>query len=365
MSIQLDAQTAHGRLRRALATLREAECSAVTLFAEIMRRRLFRELGFASIHIYAGEALGFSRSKTYQFIHLAESLGKLPRLKAGLESGKLSWTKAREVVKVATPKTEKRWLEIAASKSRRELEDQVALSRASRDRAQRDPGQGELLANPSVAEAAPSQAAPLQAMSPQAVPPQAVSPQAAPPQAVPPQAAPVQSLSLRLEPMQRARFDSLVEALMKRHHRSREEIVLMAMEAMLAGGKKYTRVDSGTPYQVIVHQCETCAASAVGPERRTLSAVERAQVECDLTVLEPGKRNRRSIPPSRRRAVLLRDGHRCRVRGCGRASFLEIHHLKARSRGGGNREENLIAICSTCHAHLHERGGESVPLSKL
>ena len=38
MSIQLDAQTAHGRLRRALATLREAECSAVTLFAEIMRR---------------------------------------------------------------------------------------------------------------------------------------------------------------------------------------------------------------------------------------------------------------------------------------------------------------------------------------
>ncbi len=84
MSNHLDARTAHGRLRQALVALREAECNAVTLFAEILKRRLFRELGFATIHLYATEALGFSRSKTYEFIRLAESIDKVPELKAGI-----------------------------------------------------------------------------------------------------------------------------------------------------------------------------------------------------------------------------------------------------------------------------------------
>ncbi|MBC8367262.1 hypothetical protein H8E52_07625, partial [bacterium] len=51
--------------------MRKAESAAVTLFAEILRGKLYRGLGYASIHLYAEEALGFSRSKTYEFIRLA------------------------------------------------------------------------------------------------------------------------------------------------------------------------------------------------------------------------------------------------------------------------------------------------------
>ena len=116
-------------------------------------------------------------------------------------------------------------------------------------------------------------------------------------------------------------------------------------------------MDAGTPYQVVVYQCETCAAKAVGPERSVLSAAESAQVDCDSQVLKPGQRNRRSIPPSRRRAVLLRDGHRCRVRGCASTGFLEVHHIKPRSEGGSNELENMIVVCSNCHRQLHEHGG--------
>ncbi len=356
MSKQLDAKTAHECLRQALAALREAECNAVTLFAEIMKRRLFRELGFANIHLYASEALGFSRTKTYEFIRLSEALDKLPMLKASIESGKLPWTKAREVVKVATPTTEQRWIEIADKKNRRELEAQVILSRARRSKPKGNPAQRELLA---------------EAHSTAATPPS---------ETAPPAAAPVQSLTLRLSPMQRARFDALVEKLMKRFHCGREEILLMAMEAMLDSGERASacdrtaqrgaplrgdsspRGDSGTPYQIVVYRCERCAESAIGSERRRLNTAEKAQVECDCKTLEPGKRNRRSIPPSRRRAVLLRDGFKCRTQGCGSASFLEVHHLRARGKGGGNDEQNLITLCSGCHRHLHERGGMGAPL---
>ncbi len=365
MSKQLDAKTAHDRLRRALAALREAECNAVTLFAEILKRRLFRELGFANIHLYASEALGFSRTKTYEFIRLSESLNKLPQLKASLESGKLPWTKAREVVKVATPHTEQRWIEIAAKKNRRELEAQVVLSRARRNKQKRNSAQRDLLAEAPATAARP------------------------PVESAPPAAAPVQSLTLRLSPMQRARFDALVEKLMKRLHCGREEILLMAMEAMLISGAKPVsgekaahtetlahcakparsdsspRGDTGTPYQIVIYRCETCGQSAVGPMRQPLSMAETAQVACDCRTLEPGKRNRRSIPPSRRRAVLLRDGFRCRTRSCGSSGFLEVHHLLARGKGGGNDEGNLITLCSSCHRHLHGHGGKAAPLSEL
>ncbi|MBC8367390.1 HNH endonuclease [bacterium] len=116
-----------------------------------------------------------------------------------------------------------------------------------------------------------------------------------------------------------------------------------------------TRVDGASPYQVIVQQCPTCESKTVGPERSQLNAAESAQIDCDSRMQEPGRRNKASVPPSRRRAVLMRDRHRCQAKGCRSTNFLEVHHLTARKRGGDNSEQNLITLCSRCHQHLHER----------
>jgi 5-methylcytosine-specific restriction endonuclease McrA len=51
------------------------------------------------------------------------------------------------------------------------------------------------------------------------------------------------------------------------------------------------------------------------------------------------------------RQVLERDGWRCQ--NCGRIQNLQVHHLKFRSRSGADSEENLITLCTTCHAALH------------
>ena len=321
-----NAESIHERLLAALVAMRKAESAAVTLFAEVLKGKLYRELGYASIHLYAEAALGFSRSKTYEFIRLAEALDELPKLKDQIESGELPWTKAREVVKVATPETEREWLALAENKSRRELEKEVVKSRARRDCAKGE-GQAKLLE---------------------------VDHQA-------PVAAPVQSLTLRLSPLAKARLEAMLEKLMKKHHCDREQVLLMALESLLG---ESTRVDSGgSPYQVIVQKCPECESKTVGPEHRRLSAGESAQIDCDSSVLSLGKPNKASIPPSRRRAVLIRDKHRCKAKGCRSTSFLEVHHIKPRSRGGDNREENLITLCSSCHRHLHERESFRLPES--
>ncbi|MBC8368052.1 HNH endonuclease, partial [bacterium] len=228
--------------------------------------------------------------------------------------------KAREVVKVATPETEQEWLVLAESKSRRELEQEVVQSRARRDHAKGE-GQAELLET--------EQPTPV--------------------------AAPAQSLTLRLSPLAKARLEAMLEKLMKKHLCDREQVLLMALESMCS---ESTRVDSGrSPYQVIVQKCPACKSKTVGSECRLLSEAESAQIDCDSSLLAPGERNRASILPARRRAVLQRDGHRCQTQGCRSTSFLEVHHLKPRSLGGDNREDNLITLCASCHRHLHERGG--------
>ena len=113
-----------GFLRSSLATADEAQQCAVLWFAEVMRRQLYRELGFSSIYQYAMQGLDFSRSRARDFIRLAKKLDELPAVRAAVAEGKLGYTKAWEVVDVATPETEDRWFEVAEG-PRKNLVDEV------------------------------------------------------------------------------------------------------------------------------------------------------------------------------------------------------------------------------------------------
>jgi len=52
-----------------------------------------------------------------------------------------------------------------------------------------------------------------------------------------------------------------------------------------------------------------------------------------------------------RNQVLSRDGWRCQ--SCGAMSNLEVHHLEFRSHLGEDSADNLITLCSGCHAQRH------------
>jgi len=54
-----------------------------------------------------------------------------------------------------------------------------------------------------------------------------------------------------------------------------------------------------------------------------------------------------------RQQVLRRDGWRCQ--SCGAMSNLEVHHKEFRSHSGHDSDENLITLCTPCHAYVHRR----------
>ena len=55
---------------------------------------------------------------------------------------------------------------------------------------------------------------------------------------------------------------------------------------------------------------------------------------------------------SRRKAVLHRDNYTCQC--CGKKNCrLEVHHIRFKSNGGTDDEENLITLCEDCHKGVH------------
>jgi hypothetical protein len=69
-------------------------------------------------------------------------------------------------------------------------------------------------------------------------------------------------------------------------------------------------------------------------------------------------RRTRSIPPSLRRALTLRD-HGCTFPGCTHDRFLHGHHIQHWLHGGATTMNNLSLLC-THHHHLVHEGGWSV-----
>jgi hypothetical protein len=51
--------------------------------------------------------------------------------------------------------------------------------------------------------------------------------------------------------------------------------------------------------------------------------------------------------------VLLRDQHCCQVPGCRHATFVDVHHLRARDDGGNHKPDNLLTLCGAHHRACH------------
>jgi len=121
-------------LRSALAMLEAAQQAALLWFHEVLTRKLYLELGYASMELYAAEALGFSPNRTSQFLKLARDLDRLPPLKEAVAQGRLEWTKAQQVGRIASPRTAERWVEAAEKSSRRELARKVKAAKLAQER---------------------------------------------------------------------------------------------------------------------------------------------------------------------------------------------------------------------------------------
>ena len=91
----------------------------------IRERRGYEKFGFIDIYYYAEERFGFSARKTRYLLQLGQKLRDLPQLRKALEEGRLGWTKASRIARVATSEDEAMWLDSALSLSVRELDRKI------------------------------------------------------------------------------------------------------------------------------------------------------------------------------------------------------------------------------------------------
>jgi 5-methylcytosine-specific restriction endonuclease McrA len=347
------ARQAHKAILSTIKTMEKAKQHAVLWYAEIKKRRLYRELGYPTMGLYAKQALGFSETRASDFSRLADRLEQLPKLRGALEEGEIGYTKANQVASVSNKENEAAWLAEAQRSSRRELGQKI--KRAKRKAASATKGQAELLPIP-------------QEKQPAAV-------------------GPVRQ-SVEFTPEQFARYEALLEKIARNGAAlpgDRAEMLLELLASYLENvgrenepekaeqnrtetSKNFRRRKSGEaeaadqtmstspPFQIHLHQCPGCRSTTVQTSRGelTVSPATAQRAACDARTSHPGKRNTAAIPPRTRRLVLSRDRHRCRRPDCTNTRFLEIHHRVPRELGGSNDAENLITLCAGCHQLLHE-----------
>jgi len=114
-----------------------SRCAALARAGGATRRELSRaagglvgirgweRLGFARLADYAVERLGVSGRELQDLARVDAALRSLPRVDAALAAGRISWTKARLLARIATAEDEGRWLGVAKALSARALSREV------------------------------------------------------------------------------------------------------------------------------------------------------------------------------------------------------------------------------------------------
>ncbi|HEX5098910.1 MAG TPA: hypothetical protein VFV94_05395 [Polyangiaceae bacterium] len=339
------------------------------------RSGVHARLGYASFDEYTERLFGYGPRLTRDKLRVAEALEELPETARDLQTGAISFSHARELTRVATPSTETEWLEAARGRTVREVEhlvsghrpgslpDDVPDSRLKRHMLHLELS-GEVFATFREAVAKIRREAG---------------------ESIDEEAALLLLCRQALEGNRDPGRSSYQIALTVCEHCRRAtqqgrgeaievgpEIVEMAecdgqhighVDALSVHRDGAGRAHVGVDGDETADACNGVDASThPGAADDELARAHMGAVDAAIgraRVSAASVRATQTIPPATRRAVLRRDGGKCRVPGCRHAVFTEPHHIGLRSEGGDHDPENLLTLCGAHHLAVH-RGRLSV-----
>lgn len=327
----LSAQEVDKRIARAHRAGDLAARALAFYLVDLAERGAHQELGFHSIIQYAEVRYHISPRTTRSYLLVGRALEELPAIDRALAEGRLFWTQARELVRVATPETEDAWIGAARGLSARQLAAAVSVRR-----------KGERPGDPARRR--------------------------------------IRNASFkvpgRLNALQWAKWNSARAKLEAELGRpvSDDEIHEHLIDLLLS-----TRPDGTVPgriavndshYKTLVFHDVVRARTSVETEDgrfaldpTTSQRLLRAAGRDDLAewVDDEDENDGPEVPPEARdvetplrlrREILARDGFRCRC--CGFRKNLTVHHKKWRRFGGRTSDANLMTVCEDCHSLIHE-----------
>jgi hypothetical protein len=307
--------------------------------------------GFVSCAAWLTWRVGLAPGAAREHVRVARALGTLPRLAQALACGELSYSKVRELTRVATPATEQRLLAVGRAGTAEHVTRIVRGWRLVDRKAE-------------AREAAQQHASRALHVYPDEDGTVRIRGRLTP-----------EVGALLLKALAAAR-----ETLYQRQRESAAEADRPTMEqqqadalGLLAEAALHHELDPGAPgerYQVVVHVDAVVLADAEAPGQSVLEDGVRVpagtsqRLACDASrvvmrhdaegrVVEVGARTR-TIPPALRRALQHRDGG-CRFPGCG-VRVGQGHHIRHWAQGGPTKLTNLLILCRFHHRAVHEEG---------
>jgi hypothetical protein len=336
-SAELTTQSLIAELRRLLATQRRAErliCRYLADLADRVRERDVELAAYVDEFHAARSFFQLGARETRERVRVGRALRQLPEIERAFIDGALSYSRVREVSRVATPATDGAWLSLASQLDMRSLERRVAAAGELANG-------GDAIVEPGVG---PDRASTDDSLR----------------------------LSWTTSRTVRVTFDLSAEAwaFLERaidgaRHLAQDTLSdSEALEAVArdAIAQQNDQPDASDPRKTLVaYACKECSRTELdtGSNVLELDAASRATFCCGASVVDLEQEGRSvtsggNLPAAVRRAVMLRDRCRCRVPGCGRRRYVDVHHLTSLAEGGVHSRANCVLLCTTHHRRLHE-----------
>jgi hypothetical protein len=323
------------------------------LIAEFDRRTGWSDSGTKScahwLNWKCGMALGAAREK----VRVARALEKLPKVSAAMASGKLSYSKAREITRIGNEHNEDALLSIAEHgtaahverlvRAYRNCQEAEQLSRDQRQQQNRrvsfrydDDGSLILTCHlPAEAGARVMKAIDVAVESLPVYEPDV--PAGTLKEPVPYSQRRADALDLIAESF-------LAHEVLESPGADRHEIVVhVAAETLRSGAAGCCEIEHGSSIAAETARRLSCDASL-------FSVIEDADGE----PLNVGRKTRNISAPLRR--LLKARDKGCRFPGCSNARYIDAHHIKHWANGGETKPANLLSLCRFHHRAVHEGG---------
>ena len=331
-------------VRELSAALAQQELELSRGLLEFHRADGWRQLGFATEGQYARERLGISRSSLVARRALALHLEALPLVAQALGAGQLGVEAALQLVRVATPTSERAWVERARERTIKHLREEVSAAlvavRLSGDAHCPPPEEQELDAFGELERAVLSgQVCRGRGQRPERPCPGAVSRPLEEPSSAARRAWLVMLASLErwLESGLEGRLDRIQMSAASRRSHSQQESSSGVKTASAGRVALRLRVSRETH------------AWWRGLEAQARRWLPRGMSWLKFLCLSLWRGWRHLLGSDEMyHGVYVRDRYRCRSPVCSRQDVTP-HHLVFRSKGGSDEANNVATVCSWCH----------------
>ncbi|MGI8459582.1 MAG: DUF222 domain-containing protein [Propionibacteriaceae bacterium] len=345
-----------GRICVSAAEAAQSECQLLELIGEFDAGDAVRWWdGVKSVAHWLSWACSMSAGTAREHVRVARALRRMPTIREAFRSGRLSYSKIREVTRVVDVVDEAHLCGLALTATASQLSRMVAAFRAAdgtriaqEPKRQlrwqvREDGMVEVRVRLPAEEAAVLQCALAAAEDQFGEPPPA------------PGDAPTERPYSRVDALLDVAHSFVAAVPQDRSGEDRTLVVVQVAAEQLAPGADSEDVLAGTSDR----RQPTCHVAGAGPVET--ATAQRLACDADVIgavvdrygeVLALG-RTRRLVSRAQRRALMIRDGM-CRYPGCHQTHHLKAHHVRPWAAGGPTDLDNLVLLCQWHHTAVHE-----------